>query len=110
MLRPRPTGPLTDEKNEPYLSTLTSRAWRGLAVEEVAAEWWSFDSLAKLDELIKKNPSRRLVTVARRTSGSIGGAHRSHIRDALVGAPTVLGAAMAGDKDDGGDEGSPDPM
>lgn len=86
MMRPNPTQELTDEENERILGTLTHEAWVGLSVEAIAADWYDLDT--DLSALLKKKaPSVALVKEARISSGSIEGAHRRDLKEALIGAP-----------------------
>ena len=87
-MRPNAVGELTDEENEPFLGTLTHEAWVGLSVEAIASEWYSFDTATNLLELVKKSsPSSALVSRALLSSGSIEGAARRDLKEALIGAP-----------------------
>lgn len=87
-MRANPVGELTDEENEPFLGTLTHEAWVGLSVEAVASDWYSFDTATNLMNLLKKSsPSASLVSRALLSSGSIEGAARRDLKEALIGAP-----------------------
>lgn len=77
---------LTDPENSDFLGTYTSETWRGLAVEEVCADWYSLDFNPRLLAEIG-SPLKLLVNKARRTSGNIDGKHREDLRDAIIGSP-----------------------
>lgn len=77
---------LIDPDNTDVLGTLTSEAWRGLAVEEIAADWYDLDDSP--ERLAGRTaPLRNLISKARRTSGSVKGKHREDLRDAIIGSP-----------------------
>lgn len=84
-MRPSAHQELTDEENERILGTLTHEAWVGLSVENIASDWYRLDTDLEYLKNIK-NPAEKLVHEARLSSGSIEGAHRRDLKEAIIGA------------------------
>lgn len=81
-----PADVLTDAGNAEVLGTLTRAGWAKLAIAEAKSDFLGLD----VDNMDDDDPrflqaSGDLLRRARRTSGSIEGAHRGDLRDALLG-------------------------
>jgi hypothetical protein len=77
---------MTDPLNRRVLATLSSKTWHGLAVCQLAADWWRpTNDLAYLEEI--QNPLGDLIQTAMESSGAIQGKHRGDLRDVLIGSP-----------------------
>lgn len=99
--RKSPHEILISKENDLYLGTLTPRAWHRMAVAEVRAKFFSelveaYENAQagqpyKLPEL----PPVELMAAARRSSGSIKGAHRKDLVEAIRGRdPPAFGVGL----------------
>jgi len=88
-VRPTNADEMVDKENSKILGSLTHEAWKGLAVEGVAAKWYSLETDQELEArlLEAEHPLQHLIDDARQSSGSVGGEHRKDLRDVLIGSP-----------------------
>jgi hypothetical protein len=82
---------LTDKKNARILGTLTSRAWRKLAVLEARAKY--LDLSVPPEKL--EHPLKGLIQSAIESSGSIGGEHRKDLVEAIKNSPPPPSAGIS---------------
>lgn len=83
---------LTDKENADVLATRTPRFWRKGSVYDNRSRVLSLDfepesMRRRLEEWGRSAPGKLLMDKAVRTAGSIGGAHRSDLTNAVIGAP-----------------------
>lgn len=92
---------MTDSQNEPFLATLTPKAWRALAVKRARLAFFrpgltgaalrahlkAAITADPLGQGATANPAHTLFHQAMLTSGAVGGKHRDDLTRALIGAP-----------------------
>lgn len=97
MTFPRRSAPheaLTDPRNAAKTGTFTHRSWHKLAVLEARSKFYAPEAEPGSQE----HPMKKLVTVARETSGAINGEfRRDFVELAKAHATPTLGLAVAAD-------------
>jgi hypothetical protein len=98
---------LVDPDRERVLGTLTSKAWAKLSYLEARSKWYSMTPQEIAD--LEYDPMDEVLHTARQSSGSIGGAHRRDLVEAMrVSSQPQTGLSLQVGQQDREEPGKPE--